>query len=275
MNASTDLSNQCKDENLQLWLEELFQDEDVPSFDETPEAMELLKQIMSSNKTAEKDVNVIMKAEKNMKDSYDKKTKDLQLLTDLIQVSADTCQRVEKLASLAEKMKLKEPSLTNFLFGMIEAENREMLQKEKDLISNHHISVFSKKITEIMKTNEKLRRDLKRLESTVKVQENLHLEKVDQITHGVKKNEEYQEKIDVKEKTLKKDAFDESLRHTTLVQMAEALKRKEKEVKLWKSKVDAYAGLPLDYFNAVANVEIKRKEFLELEEEMQKYLDRY
>ncbi|PRD25591.1 UNVERIFIED_CONTAM: hypothetical protein NCL1_40489 [Trichonephila clavipes] len=157
MSVNIGLSYQCDDQHLQYWLKELFQDEDIPPFDETPAVMELLKQIMSANKAAEKDANVIMKAEKNMKNCYDKKTKDLQLLTDFIQLSAETNDRVEKLASLAEKMKLKEPSLTNFLLGMVEAENREMLKKEKDLVSNHRTLVLGKKIGEVMKTNEKLR----------------------------------------------------------------------------------------------------------------------
>ncbi|GFR25836.1 uncharacterized protein TNCT_92781 [Trichonephila clavata] len=204
MNVNSGLSNQCDDQYLQHWLKELFQDEDIPPFDETPEVIELLKQIISANKAAEKDANVIMKAEKNIKNCYEKKTKDLQFVTDFIQLSAETNHRVEKLASLAEKMKLKEPSLTNFLSGMVEAENREMLKKEEDLVSNHHILVLGKKIDEIMKINEKLRRDLKCLEATVKVQESLHSEKVDQIAHGVKKNEEFKEKIVTREKVLRK-----------------------------------------------------------------------
>ncbi|GFU12604.1 uncharacterized protein NPIL_606861 [Nephila pilipes] len=273
MNVNSDLSKQCSDQNLQHWLEELFQDEDIPLFEETAEVMELLKQIVSANTEAEKNVNAIMKAEKNMKDGYDKKTKDLQFLTDFIQLSADTYQRVESLASLAEKMKLKEPSLTNFLLGMVESENREMLRKEKYLISNHHIIALSRKIDETMKTNEKLRRDLKYLGRVIQAQESLHSKRLDDIAHGVRKNKEFEEKINEREKTLKEVAFDPCLSHTTLVKEAENLKIKEKEVKLRKSKLEAYQGLPLTYDNAVLMVQVKDKELLELQEEIQKLLD--
>ncbi|GFQ92538.1 hypothetical protein TNCT_177191 [Trichonephila clavata] len=156
---------------------------------------------------------------------------------------------------------------------MVEAENREMLKKEEDLVSNHHILVLGKKIDEIMKINEKLRRDLKRLEATVKVQESLHSEKVDQIAHGVKKNEEFKEKIVTREKVLKEAKYDKSFRHTALVEKAEAIKRKEKEVKIRKSKVEAYEGIPLSYSSAIADIEAKQKELLELEEEIQKLLE--
>ncbi|GFY62650.1 uncharacterized protein TNIN_137861 [Trichonephila inaurata madagascariensis] len=267
------LSNLCDDQHLQYWLKELFQDEDIPPFDETPAVMELLKQIMSANKAAEKDANVIVKAEKNMKNCYDKKTKDLQLLTDFIQLSAETNDRVEKLASLAEKMKLKEPSLTNFLLGMVEAENREMLKKEKDLVSNHHTLVLGKKIGEVMKINEKLKRDLKRLEGTVKIQENLHSEKVDQIAHCAKKTEEFKAKIIAREKILHGVNYADSFRHSTLVEKAEAIKKKEEEVKERKSKVEAYEGISSSYTSALQDINLKQKELLELEEEIQKLLE--
>ncbi|GFW59958.1 uncharacterized protein TNCV_4864131 [Trichonephila clavipes] len=274
MSVNIGLSYQCDDQHLQYWLKELFQDEDIPPFDETPAVMELLKQIMSANKAAEKDANVIMKAEKNMKNCYDKKTKDLQLLTDFIQLSAETNDRVEKLASLAEKMKLKEPSLTNFLLGMVEAENREMLKKEKDLVSNHRTLVLGKKIGEVMKTNEKLRRDLKRLEGTVKIQESLHSEKVDEIAHCARKTEEFKAKIVAREKILQEVNYDESFRHSALVEKAEAIKKKENEVKEKKSKVEAYEGISLSYTSALEDIGRKQKELLELEEEMQKLLEK-
>ncbi|PRD25590.1 UNVERIFIED_CONTAM: hypothetical protein NCL1_40488 [Trichonephila clavipes] len=53
-----------------------------------------------------------------------------------------------------------------------------------------------------------------------------------------------------------------------------AIKKKENEVKEKKSKVEAYEGISLSYTSALEDIGRKQKELLELEEEMQKLLEK-
>ncbi|GIY42579.1 hypothetical protein CDAR_88241 [Caerostris darwini] len=133
MNVSNQPTSKCSVQDVEQWLKQLFQGEDVPCLDRTPQSIEFLKKIMTESNEVEKDSIAIYKAGKKMKDSYDEKSKELQLLTNNIQLDPEIFQRVENLANLTEKLKLKEPSLTNFLLAMMDVEeNRRQEYVEKN-----------------------------------------------------------------------------------------------------------------------------------------------
>ncbi|GIY47976.1 hypothetical protein CEXT_662401 [Caerostris extrusa] len=79
MNVSNLPTSKCSDEDVEQWLKQLFQGEDVPCFDRTPQSIEFLKKIMAESNEVEKDSIAIYKAGKKMKDSYDEKKVRVQL----------------------------------------------------------------------------------------------------------------------------------------------------------------------------------------------------
>ncbi|GBM74440.1 hypothetical protein AVEN_51354-1 [Araneus ventricosus] len=271
MEESKEFSHFCSNQNIQQWLKDVFQEEDIPSFDETPEFIEALKKIINENEAAEKDAKVIMKAEKNMKDFYNEKTEELQLVTDFIQLNSETCRRVQSLASLGENMKLKEPSLTNFLLAMTEIEDKELMQAEKKLVTSHHMSVFSKKIMHTMKMNEKLRRYLKSVTKVVDTQKTHYTEIMNGIRYFGKKKREIEDQIKGSKNSLDVAGYSEDtgVRHSVLVEKAQKLKDLEEHRKTLENKLQAYHSLKPNMEETVDAVKTKEKELIKLEKELQ------
>ncbi|CAL1285905.1 unnamed protein product [Larinioides sclopetarius] len=254
---------------MQQWLKDVFQDEDIPSFDETPEFIESLKKIINENEAAEKDAQVIIKAEKNMKDFYNEKAEELQLVTDFIQLNSETCRRVQSLASLAENMKLKEPNLTNFLLAITDIEDKESTEAEKNLITSHHMSVFSKKIMHSMKMNEKLKRHLKSLTKVVEMQKTHEPQLTSDIRYFENKKGQVDQSIKVNKNCLAEAGYVDGISHSVLVEKAEKLKDLEKHKKTLENKLQAYYSLDPSMGKTVTAIEKKEDELLQLEKDLQ------
>ncbi|XP_055941630.1 uncharacterized protein LOC129971679 [Argiope bruennichi] len=279
MGETKELFHFYGNQNMQQWLKEVFRKENIPSFDETPEFIEALKKVMNENEVAENDAKAIIKAKENMRDFYNAKihfftVEELQLVTDFIQLNSETYGRVQRLASMAEKMKLKEPSPSNFLLAMTEIEDKEFIKAEKEFISSHYMSIFSHKVKNTIKMNEKLRRYLKSLTKIVEMQKSHYSEIMKGMAYFDGKKGNLEEMIKKSQERLHEANYwqIEGIRHSVLVEKAKKLKDMEERLKTLENKCEAYHSLKPSLKATNLAIEEKEKELLKLEEDFQKLL---
>ncbi|KAG8180322.1 hypothetical protein JTE90_028870 [Oedothorax gibbosus] len=260
---------------IEEWLKYVFEDEHIPDFEQSEDLMNALRQLMLKHKESERDAKEIMKAEQKYTEIYKNKTDELNsiLNAESLSLSSETLEAVEQIAVASKKLNLKEPTITNFLLAVNEAENKEMEAKEKEMLEDYHLATLSKKVTKIMKTNHLIRRDLAMLENTVEHQDAYKPKVLTNNSFLDTKIEEYKRRIKKFERDLSKRNYDSSLEHNQLIKKSEAIDKLEKEVQSLHLKLNSYQSLPPNKSLTLLKIQTTRNELAALEDEFQKLLE--
>ncbi|KAF8786330.1 hypothetical protein HNY73_008059 [Argiope bruennichi] len=139
MGETKELFHFYGNQNMQQWLKEVFRKENIPSFDETPEFIEALKKVMNENEVAENDAKAIIKAKENMRDFYNAKIEELQLVTDFIQLNSKLFGKSSKyLKSLTKIVEMQKSHYSEIMKGMAYFDGKkgnleEMIKKSQKL----------------------------------------------------------------------------------------------------------------------------------------------
>ncbi|KFM72030.1 hypothetical protein X975_15408, partial [Stegodyphus mimosarum] len=146
----------------QQWLEELFEGEieNIPEFVPDENSLNLLSSIISKNKEAEKDAKEVIEAERRLAEYYDKQSNEMCKILNgnLLPLNPEVSERVDKLADVACKMNLKEPTVTNFFLGASVACENGLRHKEKQTIKDYNTFLLEKKISDTKMMNGMLKR---------------------------------------------------------------------------------------------------------------------
>ncbi|KFM56584.1 hypothetical protein X975_02531, partial [Stegodyphus mimosarum] len=145
----------------QQWLEELFEGEieNIPEFVPDENSLKLLSSI-SKNKEAEKDAKEVIEAEKRLAEYYDKQSNEMCKILNgnLLPLNPEVSERVDKLAYVACKMNLKEPTITNFFLEASVACKNGLRRNEKQMIKDYNTFLLEKKISDTKMMNDMLKR---------------------------------------------------------------------------------------------------------------------
>ncbi|XP_035228023.1 WPP domain-interacting tail-anchored protein 2-like [Stegodyphus dumicola] len=232
----------------QQWLKELFEGEteSIPEFIPDENSLKLLSSIISKNKEAEKDAKEVIEAEKRLAEYYDNQSNEMcEILNgNLLPLNHEVSERVEKLAAVAYKMNLKEPTITNFFLGASVACENGLRRKEKQTIKDYNTFLLEKKISDTKMMNDMLKREIEDVKKVLHIQNSLDNNFNENTSFVMHKIEDYKSRMKKLERRLESAEYDSMFSHSDLVKKAEDINFLEKEVECLRAKLDSYQSLP-------------------------------
>lgn len=265
-------------QEVQVWLEKIFGDHMLPSYELNPFTVGMLHIIMEKNERKEKDAQLLIEDLRQTAEEYNAESRRLEHILQGINLTSSSLSQsgltsLRTLAGLALSLQTKDASDTSFLLAFQQLEDEicrteELRRSQQKVLDN----LIQKTKTAVVK-HIALKKALEDIEKK-SIEEHPQVEKQARETQFIRnKSKEYKTQVNKLESKLEKSGVDPSIYHSSLVKRAEELEQLKQEIIPMKKQLDSYLGLPPDAIQAHMRLgEIKNK-VAALEEELTRRID--
>ncbi|XP_045215596.2 HAUS augmin-like complex subunit 1 [Mercenaria mercenaria] len=265
-------------QEVQIWLEKIFGDQSVPSYELNQFTVSVLYNLMHRNEQKEKDCQLLIEDLRQKAEEYNVESRRIENILQCINLTAASLSQsglmsLRTLANLALSLQTKDASDTSFLLALQHLED-EIRRTEESRRAQQKIlnSLVQKTKTAVLKYSA-LKKALEDLERK-SVEEQPEMEKHARDTQFIRvKAKEYKSQVQKLEGVLEKSGADPSIYHGSLVQRAEDFEKLKQEIVPMKKKLDSYNGLPPDAIQAHMRLDEIKDKVAHLEEELTKKID--
>lgn len=265
-------------QEVQVWLEKVFGEHMLPSYELNPFTVNLLYRLMKRNEKKEEDAELLVEDLRQKGEEYNAESRRLEKILGGINLTTDSLSQsglmsLRTLASLALSLKTKDASDTSFLLAIQHLEDEisrteEACQAQQKILNN----LVQKTKTAVMK-HSALKKALDDLEKRSR-EEQPEVEKQARDTQFMRnKAKEYKTQVHKLESLLEKNGVDASIYHSSLVKRAEELEELKQEIFSLREKLEGYHGLPPDAIQAHMKLDEIKEKVTSLEEELNRRID--
>ncbi|XP_071965489.1 HAUS augmin-like complex subunit 1 isoform X2 [Antedon mediterranea] len=254
-----------KHRKVQMWLEEVFLEDDVPQYEINERNLETLTKLMMKNRERDHDAEIIV-ADLNQKTlEYEAEAKRLSRILESVGLSTPSLSQsgtvsLRTLAEIATILEIKDVTTSSYILQMNNlTESMMETKKAHHVEAKQNEQLFTKTKAALIKAAN-LKRVLETLEDQSK-NAGPELEKKIRTTGFLhNKIREYAAKRQQLKDQLNENGFSESYSHQSLVKEAEYLGNLKAKLVPLKSKLDSYHCLPPNITLTKVKIEEARQE---------------
>lgn len=265
-------------QEIQVWLENVFGGEPVPSYELNKTTISVLYDLMRKNRSIDEDKQLIIADLRQKTQEYNAEAGRLeQVLRGVGLTSAVLSQSgvmsLRSLANVALLLQIKDVSDTNYMLAL-QALQDELYQAEESYHQEQTTlqNLRDKSKNALLKYNT-IKRSLTMLQQQAKTQHPEMEGKAKETKFTREKAKEYKEKIAQLQKVLSSTGVDSSIYHRELVQKSEELQKLKEQMAPLKGKLQTYHSLPPDISLTKVKLEELKREVDLLESEVCKNID--
>ncbi|CAB3984523.1 HAUS augmin-like complex subunit 1 [Paramuricea clavata] len=265
-------------QKVRAWLETLFVDEPIPTFEINSKTIEILSTLVDINRKKDQDAKILTEDLAQKKNEYRSEAKRLQRIISsvglpLSNLSQSGLTSVRTLASTALLLDLRDTKMSSYLLGINELSKELHSAKEEEIKSKHATTKQLQKTNKALIQYNSLKKACETLEEQISLQEPILKQRLRDTGFLNQKTGEYQRQLDQLLSYQKQANLEPALYHKALEKKYEDVVKLEEDLKPLKSKLDTYHSLPPDISLAKVRLEEARRELQSLEEQLTRNID--
>lgn len=261
-----------------MWLEKLFGDKPVPSYELNQYTVGVLHNLKKRNELKEANTQLLIEDLRQKADEYNAEGRRLgHILSSINLTSASLSQSgvasLRTLANLALILQTKNASESSYILALqhLEDETRRVEESRQAELRTLN-SPIEKTKTAVIKRSA-LKNALDDLEKKTH-EEDAELRKQAKETQFIRnKAKEYKTQVQKTQAALDKTGIDPSVYHQALVARAEELEKLKDEIAPMKEQLQSYHGLPPDAIQAHMRLDELKEKVAQLEAELTNKID--
>ncbi|XP_060085907.1 HAUS augmin-like complex subunit 1 [Ylistrum balloti] len=265
-------------QEIQVWLENVFGGESVPSYELNKTTIHVLYNLMKKNRSMDEDTQLVIADLRQKTQEYNAEAGRLERVLKGVSITSSVLSQsgimsVRNLANVALLLQIKDISDTNYMLAL-QALQDELYKTEEIYCQEQTIlqDLRDKTKTALQKYNT-IKRSLAMLQQEAKSQQPQMEGKAKETVFSRSKAKEYKEKISQLQKVLSSTGVDSSIYHRELVHKSEELQKLKDQMAPLKAKLQTYHSLPPDISLTKVKLEELKREVDMLESEVCKNID--
>nr|CAB3230311.1 cingulin-like protein 1 [Phallusia mammillata] len=261
-------------DEIQFWIKETLDVETIPLFEETPETVAILQNLMKQHEENKKQNEIKERLMKREILEFSAEAQRRKELLSSVDMNPDTdlspnltkCLRsLQKCAKVLGSVQPTHASLACSMAAFLQTHDRTKLDIMKTKMLCHKLK---QRNNDVKVFQDQLEKKLEELETSLS-QEMKNAEMLQKSTKfHVLKKKEYQRQILKCEKTLKENGYSDKISHSELVKLGNKAKHLEEETKPHQLQLNSYKNLPPNVDRAKLLLQEKVTELKMLEDEL-------
>ncbi|XP_052283097.1 HAUS augmin-like complex subunit 1 isoform X2 [Dreissena polymorpha] len=265
-------------QEVQMWLEKIFGDRNVPAYELNKFTVETLTDLMQRNVRQEKNTQLLIEDYRQKAEEYGAENRRLEGILDSLGMTSGSLSQsgvmsLRTLANLALTLNTADATDTRLLLALGWLEEETGRVGEARRTQQRLLQQLTHDIQAARIKHSTLSKALEDLESKASA-EQCEVEKQAQNTLFMRnKAKEYKSHTQKMEVMLEKTRVDPSIYHQTLTQRAQELDRLKQQIVPLRKQLESYHGLPPDAIQAHVRLEELKETVSTLEEEVRRKID--